>query len=136
MSKEIYAVPVYRYKNNELCSAFEEAKENEDFVKLAGFNAMEKRLKRQLKELSLREIGGKNGKSIDCSTLGDEPIIVADNEADRQALYECFYKQEPIEPNNKKCNLTFCRYNADSKCTNDEKRKECIEVSEKVLCIK
>lgn len=36
---------------------------------------------------------------------------------------------------NKKCNLTFCRYNADGKCTNDEKRKECIEVSEKVLCI-
>ena len=37
---------------------------------------------------------------------------------------------------NKNCNLTTCRYNADGKCTNDEKRKECIEVSEKVLCIK
>lgn len=37
---------------------------------------------------------------------------------------------------NKKCNLASCRYNADGKCTNDEKRKECIEVSEKVLCIK
>lgn len=36
---------------------------------------------------------------------------------------------------NKKCNLTPCRYNADGKCTNDEKRKECIEVSEKVLYI-
>lgn len=36
---------------------------------------------------------------------------------------------------NKKCNLTPCRYNADGKCTNDEKRKECIEVSEKVLCM-
>lgn len=36
---------------------------------------------------------------------------------------------------NKKCNLTSCRYNADDKCTNDEKRKECIEVSEKVMCI-
>lgn len=36
---------------------------------------------------------------------------------------------------NKKCNLTSCRYNADGKCTNDEKRKECIEVCEKVLCI-
>lgn len=35
----------------------------------------------------------------------------------------------------KKCNLTPCRYNADGKCTNDEKRKECIEVSEKVLCM-
>ena len=37
---------------------------------------------------------------------------------------------------NKKCNLTFCRYNTDGKCTNEEKRKECVEVSEKVLCIK
>lgn len=37
---------------------------------------------------------------------------------------------------NKKCNFNTCRYNADGKCTNGEKRKECIEVSEKVLCIK
>lgn len=37
---------------------------------------------------------------------------------------------------NKKCNLNTCRYNTDGKCTNDEKRKECIEVFEKVLCIK
>lgn len=36
---------------------------------------------------------------------------------------------------NKNCNLTFCRYNADGKCTNEEKREECVEVSEKVLCI-
>ena len=36
---------------------------------------------------------------------------------------------------NKKCNLTFCRYNADGKCTNEEKRKECVEVSRKVLCL-
>lgn len=36
---------------------------------------------------------------------------------------------------NKKCNLTSCRYNADEKCTNEEKRKECVEVSRKVLCI-
>ena len=33
------------------------------------------------------------------------------------------------------CNLTTCRYNAYGKCTNDEKRKECVEVSRKVLCI-
>lgn len=37
---------------------------------------------------------------------------------------------------NKKCNLTSCRYNTDGKCINDKKRKECIEVSEKVLCLK
>lgn len=37
---------------------------------------------------------------------------------------------------NKKCNLTSCRYNTDGKCTNEEKREECVEVSRKVLCIK
>lgn len=36
---------------------------------------------------------------------------------------------------NKKCNLTSCRYNVDGKCANDEKRKECIDVCEKVLRI-
>lgn len=36
---------------------------------------------------------------------------------------------------NKKCNLSTCRYNSSGKCTNGGKRKECIEVSEKVLCI-
>ena len=88
-----------------------------------------------IREAQSHEIGGRNGESIDCSTLKDEPVIEADNEADMQKFYECFYKQEPIEPNNKKCNLTFCRYNADGKCTNEEKREECVEVSRKVLCI-
>lgn len=39
-----------------------------------------------LREAQSREIGGLNGKPIDCSTLEDEPLIVADNEVDRQAL--------------------------------------------------
>ena len=64
----------------------------------------------------------------------DEAVIKADNEADRQKFYECFYQQEPIEPNNKICNLTFCRYNTDKECTNDEQRKACAEASRKVLC--
>lgn len=33
------------------------------------------------------------------------------------------------------CNLTTCRYNKDNKCTNDEKRTECIEVSGKAMGI-
>ena len=33
------------------------------------------------------------------------------------------------------CNLTTCRYNENGKCTNEEKRKECVEVSRKVLCL-
>lgn len=36
---------------------------------------------------------------------------------------------------NKKCNLISCRYNADGKCANEEKREECVKVSRKVLCI-
>lgn len=33
------------------------------------------------------------------------------------------------------CNLTTCRYNKDNKCTNDEKRAECVEASGKVMGI-
>lgn len=36
---------------------------------------------------------------------------------------------------NNSCNLTTCRYNTDGKCTNEEKRKECVEASMKVLCL-
>lgn len=43
-----------------------------------------------LREAQSHEIVGRNGKSIDCSTLGDEPVIKADNEADRQALKDFF----------------------------------------------
>ena len=43
-----------------------------------------------LREAQSHEIGGRNGKSIDCSTLEDELAIEADIEADRQALKDCF----------------------------------------------
>ena len=33
------------------------------------------------------------------------------------------------------CNLTTCRYYKDGTCINEEKRKECVEVSRKVLCL-
>ena len=36
---------------------------------------------------------------------------------------------------NKKCNLINCRHNADGKCTNEEKRKECVIFSKAVLMI-
>ena len=39
-----------------------------------------------LREAQSHEIGGRNGKPIDCSTLEDELAIEADIEADRQAL--------------------------------------------------
>ena len=41
-------------------------------------------------KVQAHEITGKNGEHIDCSTLEDEPVIVADNEADRQAFRDCF----------------------------------------------
>ena len=42
------------------------------------------------REAQSREIGGRNGEPIDCSTLEDELAIEADIEADRQALKDCF----------------------------------------------
>ena len=42
------------------------------------------------REIQPHKICGRNGEPIDCSTLEDEPVIVADNEADRQALRDCF----------------------------------------------
>ena len=41
------------------------------------------------REAQSHEIGGRNGKRIDCSTLGDKPVIKANNEADRRTLEEC-----------------------------------------------
>lgn len=38
------------------------------------------------------------------------------------------------ESNN--CNLTICRYNQSGTCTNEEKRKECVGVSKRALCLK
>ena len=46
--------------------------------------------RKAFREVQSREISGLNGEPIDCSALGDKPVIVADNEADRQALKECF----------------------------------------------
>lgn len=37
-----------------------------------------------LREAQSHETGGRNGEPIDCSTLGDEPVIEADNEADKE----------------------------------------------------
>ena len=43
-----------------------------------------------LREIQPHKISGRNGEPIDCSALEDEPVIVADNEADRQALKDSF----------------------------------------------
>lgn len=46
-----------------------------------------------LREAQSHEIGGRNGKHIDCSDLEDELAVEANIEADRQALKDCFKKQ-------------------------------------------
>ena len=43
----------------------------------------------EFREIQPQKIGGRNGEYIYCSTLEDEPVIVADNEADRLALKDC-----------------------------------------------
>lgn len=43
-----------------------------------------------LREAQSHEIGGRNSEPIDCSTLEDEPVIVADNGADRQKFMNVF----------------------------------------------
>lgn len=40
-----------------------------------------------------------------------------------------------IEAENNNCNLITCRYNQSGTCKNEKKRKECVEVSKKVLCL-
>lgn len=37
--------------------------------------------------------------------------------------------------NENNCNPITRRYNQSGKCTNEEKRKECVEVSKRVLCL-
>ena len=44
------------------------------------------------------------------------------------------FPNEPIKHLIHNCNLTTCRYNKNGKCKNEVKRKECVEVSRKVLC--
>lgn len=46
--------------------------------------------KGMFREVQARENGNSNGKPIDCSTLGDKPVIKANNETDRRTLEECF----------------------------------------------
>lgn len=40
-----------------------------------------------------------------------------------------------MDCDNNNCNLTTCHYNQSGKCTNEGKRKECVEVSKRVLCL-
>ena len=43
------------------------------------------------------------------------------------------FPNAPIKNFIHNCNLATCRYNENGKCTNEKKRKECVEVAEKVL---
>ena len=39
------------------------------------------------------------------------------------------------EMKNNNCNLASCRYNCNGICKNEDKRKECVDVSRLVLCL-
>ena len=67
------------------------------FEELNGMSMAEviKSIEREaLRKVQSQEIGGLNGKPIDCSVLGDKPVIKANNEADRRTLEECFKFKE------------------------------------------
>lgn len=51
------------------------------------------------------------------------------NRNDNQEFHKDLYEFDTY------CNLNTCRYNENGKCTNEEKRKECLDVSRKVLCL-
>ena len=64
-----------------------------DFERFWGMNIADviKSIEREsFREVQAHEITGRNVETIDCFTLLDEPVIAADNEADRQALRDCF----------------------------------------------
>ena len=42
------------------------------------------------REVQARENGNSNVEPIDCSSLGDKPVIKANNKTDRRTLEECF----------------------------------------------
>ena len=46
--------------------------------------------KGMFREVQTRENSNSNGEPIDCSKLGNEPVIATDNKADRRTLEECF----------------------------------------------
>lgn len=52
----------------------------------------------------------------------------------RDEIYKNMWRAEFLM-NNNNCNLTTCRYNQSGACMNEEKRKECVEVGKRVLCL-
>lgn len=73
----------------------------------------------------------KCGYSIKCKKE-NKRFFVAGNKCPNAMLKAVSIPKEMLDENI--CDLTTCRYNANGKCENEEKRKECVEVSRKVLC--
>lgn len=48
--------------------------------------------------------------------------------------YECNMTKSEKD-GNMSCNLKTCRHNENGKCTSEEDRKNCVDVSKKVLCV-
>lgn len=80
---------------NECMEEFEEfMRKDLRFITMSMAEVIKSIEREAFREAQSHEIGGRNGEPIDCSTLEDEPVIVADNEADRQALRDCFKERD------------------------------------------
>ena len=99
------------------------------------------RVSRSLRDLAYKAIQAKE--QLNAKNLRECTIEEIAKDVAQKALHEITINDMPLlefvekvnnAVENNSCNLTTCRYNADGKCTNEEKRKECVDVSRKVLC--
>lgn len=78
---------------------------------------------------------------MDCGIRGREEDVMKRYYLEREVSEEMIDNttnllnsvEKALNVNN--CNLTTCRYNQSGTCTNEDKRKECVEVSKRVLCL-
>lgn len=83
-----------------------------------------------------QEYGRPNCRSCNLYKCGEEYNKEMKHKRELEKLKENLLELgNMIGHGNNNCNLTTCRYNQSGTCVNEEKRKECVEVSKKVLCL-
>lgn len=70
-----------------------------------------------IRQVTPKNIGNIEDIKIECSTLGEEPIVVADTKEDEETLKKCFYVKL-YEHRCSKCNRLLGKFNgqAEIKC--------------------
>lgn len=76
-----------------------------------------------------RNLNGKFYKFLVLLKLANSPTF----EAYKSGLKLKTFGERYLTMGNNTCNLTTCRYNKSGACENEDKRKECVEVSKRVL---